>query len=119
MRRVPLELVTLLALSSIPLVLGIVNCAANLRAARKAYARVQVHKISSALAKYRERNGRCPTTRDDIFASEDERRHAFTDPWRDSIAYRCSDAGADVRSAGWDGIFNTPDDIEDSISWEP
>ena len=53
MRRIPLELVALLALSSIPLVLVGVNCAANLRAARKSVARMQVHKISTALAKYR------------------------------------------------------------------
>ena len=76
-------------------------------------ARVRVGEVRQAVTTYQIERNRCPTTSDDLIAGGyiDERR--FLDPWRTRIAFSCSEEEANVRSAGPDRVFGTPDDIRD------
>jgi len=115
--RIPMDVTAFLALTAVPIITLVAIHLPDIRAGQKDDATRAVGEISEGLLRYRCRGGGCPATRDDLLARGHITRRALTDPWRNSIAYRCFQGGAHVRSAGRDGIFNTRDDIVDSFSW--
>ena len=83
-------------------------------------ARVQVREVSQALEHWQSDNeAHCPprlaTLYDEHYLSGGPR-----DPWGHPLHFICPGAhapeGADVSSAGADGVFGTSDDL---VSWEP
>jgi Type II secretion system (T2SS), protein G len=115
--RIPMDFAAFLALSAVPMITFVAIKLPNLLAAQNDATMWNVAEIRDGLERYRIDNGRCPTTREDLLMIGHVTRCALTDPWGHSIAYRCSDIGAHVRSAGRDGIFNTCDDVAESLPW--
>ena len=81
-------------------------------AARRKVSRQRVEEIDKALLPYLTVEQRCPATLDDLVGKRIIDRRTLKDVWGTPIAYRCSDRGTRVRSAGRDKTFDTADDID-------
>ena len=111
-KRIPTALwVTTLCLGCLALGLYAVM-APRYRAAQRKISRLRVEEIDKALLAYLTVEQRCPATLNDLVATRAIDRRAVKDVWGTPIAYRCSDRGTRVRSAGRDKTFDTADDID-------
>jgi hypothetical protein len=79
--------------------------------AGKRLSQTRVHDLDQGLARFLLDTGRCPSAAADLVAQGYVYRQALQDAWGTAIAYSCSNAGARVRSAGPDKVFDTRDDI--------
>jgi hypothetical protein len=71
----------------------------------------RVAEIKEALLAHLAVEKKCPAALDDLIRDRAVDRHSLNDAWGTPIAYRCSDRGTQVRSAGPNKVFGTADDI--------
>jgi len=81
-------------------------------AAQRKISRQRVEEIDKALLAYLAVEKRCPATPNDLVHERVIERRTLSDVWGTPIAYRCSDRGTRVQSAGRDKRFDTADDIK-------